>query len=89
MARKQKPLTCTFYMNGEPVDRLTPDQLERMARRMGEVMSIYYTAHPEEYERILSKDREDIKNKKEKCHETQVLHTPSVGLAHVHPHRAR
>ena len=47
--RKGKPLTCTFYIGGKQVDKLTPEQSERMAQRVGEVLSAYYTAHPEEY----------------------------------------
>lgn len=51
MARDQK-LTYTLYVGGKQVDRLTPDQIDRMAKRIGEAMSNYYTAHPEEYRRI-------------------------------------
>lgn len=49
MARKGQQLTCTFYINGQQVERLTEEQLSVMARRLGEAMSIYYTAHPDEY----------------------------------------
>lgn len=49
MARHDKPLTCTFYVGGKQVDRLTPEQLDRMAERMGEAVSRYYTAHSQEY----------------------------------------
>lgn len=52
MARKEKPLTCTFFVGGKPIDRLTPEQLDRMAERLGEAMSTYYTAHPDEYRKI-------------------------------------
>lgn len=52
MARKEQPLTCTFFVGGKPVDKLTPEQLDRMAERLGEVMSTYYTAHPEEYRKL-------------------------------------
>ena len=51
--RKQQPLTYTFYIGGKQVDRLPPDYLDRMAKRLGEAMSIYYTKHPDEYLRLL------------------------------------
>jgi hypothetical protein len=49
VSRKNKPLTCTFYVGGKQVDKLTDEQLDAIAKRLGEAMSIYYTAHPEEY----------------------------------------
>lgn len=52
MAEKTKKLTCTFFVGGMPVKELTPEQLDKMAKRIGEAMSIYYTAHPEEYKKI-------------------------------------
>lgn len=52
MAEKVKKLTCTFFVGGMPVKELTPEQLDKMAKRIGEAMSIYYTAHPEEYKKI-------------------------------------
>ena len=52
MARKEKKLTCTFFVNGVQVDKLTPEYLEKMAKRLGEVMSIYYTQHPTEYKQL-------------------------------------
>ena len=52
MAEKNKTLTCTFFVGGMPVKELTPEQLDKMAKRIGEAMSIYYTAHPEEYKKI-------------------------------------
>jgi hypothetical protein len=50
MAKKE--LTCTFFVGGKPVDKLTPEQLDRMAEKLGAAMSVYYTAHPEEYANI-------------------------------------
>jgi len=47
-----KPLTCTFFVGGKQVDKLTPEQCERMAERLSEVMSRYYTQHPEEYAKL-------------------------------------
>jgi hypothetical protein len=46
---KDKPLTVTFHIGGKQVDKLTPEQIDRMAQRLSEAMSIYYTAHPTEY----------------------------------------
>ena len=56
MARKEEKLTCTFFVGGKQVDKLTPEQCERMAQRLSEVMSLYYTAHPEEYLQIQSEE---------------------------------
>ena len=47
-----KPLTVTLHIGGKQVERLTPEQSERMAQRLSEAMSTYYTAHPEEFIRI-------------------------------------
>jgi hypothetical protein len=51
--RGQK-LTCTFFVGGKQVDKLTPEQTERMAQKVGEVLSIYYTAHHDEYKKMQS-----------------------------------
>ena len=45
-------LTVTLHIGGKQIDKLTPEQSERMAQRLSEAMSIYYTAHPEEYQKI-------------------------------------
>jgi hypothetical protein len=47
-----KPITVTLYVGGKQVDTLTEEQRERVAQRMSEAMSLYYTAHPEEYKRL-------------------------------------
>lgn len=52
MAEKNKTLTCTFFVGGMPVKELTPEQMEKIAQRVGKAMSAYYTAHPEEYKKI-------------------------------------
>ena len=52
MARKEQKLTCTFFVGGKQVDKLTPEHLDKMAQRLGEVMSLYYTQHPSEYRHI-------------------------------------
>ena len=55
--RKQQPLTFTFYLGGKQVDRLPPEYLDKMAARLGETMSIYYTTHPDEYRVLLESER--------------------------------
>lgn len=47
-----KPLTVTLHIGGKQVDTLTPEQRERMAQRLSEKMSLYYTAHMDEYQKI-------------------------------------
>ena len=49
---KKKELTATFFVGGKQVDKLTPEQCERMAQRLSKTMSRYYTAHPEEFLKI-------------------------------------
>lgn len=62
MARtKSQQLTCTFFVGGQPVEKLTEEQLDAMARRIGETMSIYYTAHPDEYIRYCKNEGEKKK----------------------------
>lgn len=51
---KEKELTVTLHIGGKQVDKLTPEQTERMAERLSESMSLYYTAHPEEYREMKS-----------------------------------
>lgn len=57
-----RELTYTIYVGGKQVDRLTPEQLDRMAEKIGEAMSIYYTAHPEEYRKIAAKNKRPNKS---------------------------
>ena len=54
MAKKDKKLTCTFFVNGVQVDKLSPEYLDKMAQRLGEVMSLYYTQHIDEYKQLKS-----------------------------------
>lgn len=63
MAEKAKPLTCTFFVGGKPVEKLTPEQMAKMAQLIGEVMSNYYTAHPEEYLKFKGENNETNQNK--------------------------
>lgn len=55
MAKQQK-LTWTIYVGGVQVEKLTPEQTKRMAERLSDTMSLYYSAHPEEYKRFKSKE---------------------------------
>lgn len=52
MARKEQKLTCTFFVGGKQVEKLSPEYLDKMAQRLGDVMSIYYTAHLDEYKQL-------------------------------------
>ena len=49
---KNKPLTVTLYIGGKQVDTLTEEQRQKMADRLSETMSLYYTANPEEFRMI-------------------------------------
>ena len=55
-------LTCTFFVGGKPVEKLTPEQRAKMAQRIGEAMSTYYTAHPDEYLNIKGEKHETNQN---------------------------
>jgi hypothetical protein len=49
---KGKKLTVTLHIGGKQVDKLTEEQTERMAQRLSEAMSRYYTANPQEYQEL-------------------------------------
>ena len=49
---KKNGLTVTFFIGDKQVDELTPDQTEKMAKRLSKAMSIYYTGHSDEYMKI-------------------------------------
>lgn len=49
---KSKPLTVTLHIGGKQVETLTAEQRERMAQKLSEVMSLYYSQHPDEYMKI-------------------------------------
>lgn len=49
---KENKLTVSIHIGGKQVDSLTEEQCERVSERLSEVMSLYYTAHPEEYAKI-------------------------------------
>lgn len=52
MAKNEKKLTCTFFVNGVQVDKLTPEHLDKMSQRLGEVMSVYYSQNILEYSKL-------------------------------------
>lgn len=48
-------LTVTLHIGGKQVDKLTAEQCEGVAKRLTDAMSTYYTAHPEEFTRIIER----------------------------------
>lgn len=50
--KKRSSLTVTLHIGGQQVESLTEEQLDRMAQRLSETMSDYYSIHPDEYARI-------------------------------------
>ncbi len=56
MAKVPKTLTCTFFIGGKQVEKLTEEQKEVMAQRLSEHMSLYYSQHPEEFAKIKDLD---------------------------------
>ena len=55
----KKPLTYTLHMGGKQIDRLTDEQLDRLAAKLSRVMSEYYSTRPEEYAKIKIGKKED------------------------------
>lgn len=49
---KNKKLTVTLHIGGKQVETLTAEQRERIAQKLSEVMSLYYSNHPDEYMKI-------------------------------------
>jgi hypothetical protein len=49
---KETKLTVTIHIGGKQVDRLTDEQKERMAQRLSDAMSLYYTGKPQEYQEL-------------------------------------
>lgn len=50
MAGKAAPLKIRIFINGEERSTFTPEEQERMRKRMSSAMSEYYRQHPDEYE---------------------------------------
>jgi ABC-type transporter MlaC component len=58
-----RPLTVTLHIGDKPIEKLTPEQSERMAQRLSETMSRYYTANLEEYRKIQIRSEKQLKFK--------------------------
>ena len=46
---KDTKLTVTLHIGGKQIEKLSDEQCERIAERLSETMSLYYTAKPKEY----------------------------------------
>ena len=44
-----KLLSCTFFVGDKQVEKLTPEDTERMADRVSKALSTYYTVHVDEF----------------------------------------
>ena len=59
MAKKKQPTygegaaPYKFYLNGEPVETIPPEALDKMAERLSRVVSLHFAEHPDEYEAFL------------------------------------
>ena len=45
-------ITVTLHIGGKQVDKLTSEQSERMAQRLSETMSLYYSKNIAEYMKL-------------------------------------
>lgn len=50
--RKGNELTVTLFIGGKQVDKLTAEQSSRMAEKLSQVMSRYYSLNLSEFEKI-------------------------------------
>ena len=48
-----KPLTVTLHIGGKQVETLTDEQRECIAQRLSEVVSLYYSSHLDEYQKLI------------------------------------
>jgi hypothetical protein len=53
-----KEITVNAYIGGKRVTSLSSEQSQNMARAMSEALSVYYSAHPEEYKTLIQGGRE-------------------------------
>ena len=51
---KGKPLTVTLHIGGKEVESLTEEQACQMTERLSKAMSLYYSQHLAEYQKIKS-----------------------------------
>lgn len=49
---KQKEITFTLYVGDKKVETLTAEQRKRIADRLSKTMSLYYTNHALEYQKL-------------------------------------
>ena len=47
-----KPLTVTLHIGDKQIEKLSPEQSERMAQRLSDTMSLYYSTHQTEFMKI-------------------------------------
>ncbi len=47
-----KPLTATLHIGNKQIDKLTDAQCEKMAQKLSETMSRYYSQNIAEYRKI-------------------------------------
>lgn len=55
MAKKE--LTVTLHIGGKQVDTLTDEQRGRMAERLSDAMSAYYSSHLDEFKNITEEEK--------------------------------
>ena len=53
-----KEITVTLHIGEVQVEKLTPEQVQKIADRLSESMSEYYTVHPEEFRKIRNSEFE-------------------------------
>ena len=60
-------LTVSFHIGNKQVESLSGELINKMSERLTETMSLYYTAHPDEYLNLKGERNENSckKNKKE------------------------
>lgn len=49
---KQKPIKVTLYLGEKQIQSLPPEHKDEMSKRLTERMSTFYTAHPQEFQKI-------------------------------------
>lgn len=52
LAKDKSKLTVTLFVGGKKVESLTAEQSERIAERLSKSMSLYYTNHSAEFQKI-------------------------------------
>ena len=52
LAKDKNKLTVTLFVGGKQVESLTAEQSERISERLSKSMSLYYTNHSTEFQKI-------------------------------------